>query len=96
MWKRVEREEFPTLRDEMEYESASRLLPWYRGHGDGSRRVGGGVSALTDTELCIVLFQDYKPEEDPALFHSAKTDRGPLGPEWKVPVAASMPSSSAL
>uniref|UniRef100_A0A4W6DFU8 Phosphatidylinositol transfer protein beta isoform n=1 Tax=Lates calcarifer TaxID=8187 RepID=A0A4W6DFU8_LATCA len=26
---------------------------------------------------------DYKPEEDPALFHSAKTDRGPLGPEWK-------------
>uniref|UniRef100_A0A8D3BTK1 Phosphatidylinositol transfer protein beta isoform n=1 Tax=Scophthalmus maximus TaxID=52904 RepID=A0A8D3BTK1_SCOMX len=28
---------------------------------------------------------DYKPEEDPALFHSAKTDRGPLGPEWKVP-----------
>uniref|UniRef100_A0A8C9ZEB1 Phosphatidylinositol transfer protein beta isoform n=1 Tax=Sander lucioperca TaxID=283035 RepID=A0A8C9ZEB1_SANLU len=28
---------------------------------------------------------DYKPEEDPALFHSAKTGRGPLGPEWKVP-----------
>uniref|UniRef100_A0A8C9Z9M2 Phosphatidylinositol transfer protein beta isoform n=1 Tax=Sander lucioperca TaxID=283035 RepID=A0A8C9Z9M2_SANLU len=26
---------------------------------------------------------DYKPEEDPALFHSAKTGRGPLGPEWK-------------
>ncbi|XP_030004723.1 phosphatidylinositol transfer protein beta isoform isoform X1 [Sphaeramia orbicularis] len=26
---------------------------------------------------------DYKPEEDPALFHSAKTDRGPLGPDWK-------------
>ncbi|CAG05316.1 unnamed protein product, partial [Tetraodon nigroviridis] len=27
---------------------------------------------------------DYKPEEDPALFHSAKTGRGPLSPEWKV------------
>ncbi|XP_028826924.1 phosphatidylinositol transfer protein beta isoform isoform X3 [Denticeps clupeoides] len=26
---------------------------------------------------------DYKPEEDPALFHSEKTGRGPLGPEWK-------------
>ncbi|KAM4635035.1 phosphatidylinositol transfer protein beta isoform [Polymixia lowei] len=26
---------------------------------------------------------DYKPEEDPALFHSAKTERGPLGPDWK-------------
>ncbi|KAF3849225.1 hypothetical protein F7725_015722, partial [Dissostichus mawsoni] len=26
---------------------------------------------------------DYKPEEDPTLFHSAKTGRGPLGPEWK-------------
>lgn len=35
--------------------------------------------------LCCVLCQDYKPEEDPALYHSAKTDRGPLGPEWKVP-----------
>ena len=28
--------------------------------------------------------QDYKAEEDPALFHSAKTGRGPLSPEWKV------------
>ncbi|MCI4385006.1 hypothetical protein PGIGA_G00045330 [Pangasianodon gigas] len=26
---------------------------------------------------------DYKPEEDPALFHSEKTGRGPLGPGWK-------------
>ncbi|XP_077479407.1 phosphatidylinositol transfer protein beta isoform-like isoform X4 [Stigmatopora argus] len=26
---------------------------------------------------------DYKAEEDPSLFHSAKTGRGPLGPEWK-------------
>ncbi|KAG7518150.1 phosphatidylinositol transfer protein beta isoform-like [Solea senegalensis] len=26
---------------------------------------------------------DYKPDEDPALFHSVKTDRGPLGPQWK-------------
>uniref|UniRef100_A0A672RII3 Phosphatidylinositol transfer protein beta isoform n=1 Tax=Sinocyclocheilus grahami TaxID=75366 RepID=A0A672RII3_SINGR len=27
---------------------------------------------------------DYKPEEDPAIYHSEKTGRGPLGPEWKV------------
>uniref|UniRef100_A0A8C9SAD7 Phosphatidylinositol transfer protein beta isoform n=1 Tax=Scleropages formosus TaxID=113540 RepID=A0A8C9SAD7_SCLFO len=26
---------------------------------------------------------DYKPEEDPALFQSVKTGRGPLGPNWK-------------
>lgn len=28
--------------------------------------------------------QDYKADEDPALFHSVKTKRGPLGPNWKV------------
>ncbi|KAL4647558.1 phosphatidylinositol transfer protein alpha isoform-like [Arapaima gigas] len=27
--------------------------------------------------------KDYKPEEDPALFKSVKTGRGPLGPNWK-------------
>lgn len=26
---------------------------------------------------------DYKVEEDPAVFHSDKTGRGPLGPGWK-------------
>uniref|UniRef100_A0A3B5LQY4 Phosphatidylinositol transfer protein beta isoform n=1 Tax=Xiphophorus couchianus TaxID=32473 RepID=A0A3B5LQY4_9TELE len=26
---------------------------------------------------------DYKPEEDPSLFHSPRTGRGPLGPDWK-------------
>ncbi|XP_036209305.1 phosphatidylinositol transfer protein beta isoform isoform X3 [Myotis myotis] len=26
---------------------------------------------------------DYKADEDPALFQSAKTKRGPLGPNWK-------------
>lgn len=35
--------------------------------------------------LTFVSFQDYKLEEDPALFHSTKTGRGPLSPEWKVP-----------
>ena len=38
-----------------------------------------------DTLLSFVLLQDYKEEEDPALFHSAKTGRGPLSPDWKVP-----------
>ncbi|ETE72671.1 Phosphatidylinositol transfer protein beta isoform [Ophiophagus hannah] len=27
--------------------------------------------------------EDYKPDEDPALFKSLKTSRGPLGPDWK-------------
>uniref|UniRef100_A0A1A8QS99 Phosphatidylinositol transfer protein beta isoform n=1 Tax=Nothobranchius pienaari TaxID=704102 RepID=A0A1A8QS99_9TELE len=26
---------------------------------------------------------DYKPDEDPAIFKSVKTGRGPLGPNWK-------------
>ncbi|KAA0705883.1 Phosphatidylinositol transfer protein beta isoform [Triplophysa tibetana] len=26
---------------------------------------------------------DYKPDEDPSIYHSEKTSRGPLGPEWK-------------
>ncbi|KAH0511518.1 Phosphatidylinositol transfer protein alpha isoform [Microtus ochrogaster] len=30
-----------------------------------------------------VLSKDYKAEEDPAKFKSAKTGRGPLGPNWK-------------
>lgn len=32
---------------------------------------------------CFIL-QDYKADEDPALFQSVKTKRGPLGPNWKV------------
>ncbi|XP_023618707.1 phosphatidylinositol transfer protein beta isoform isoform X3 [Myotis lucifugus] len=30
---------------------------------------------------------DYKADEDPALFQSAKTKRGPLGPNWKKELA---------
>ncbi|XP_041504343.1 phosphatidylinositol transfer protein beta isoform isoform X4 [Microtus oregoni] len=30
---------------------------------------------------------DYKADEDPALFHSVKTKRGPLGPNWKKELA---------
>ena len=25
---------------------------------------------------------DYLEEEDPSLYHSSKTNRGPLGPDW--------------
>uniref|UniRef100_A0A8C3FEF5 Phosphatidylinositol transfer protein N-terminal domain-containing protein n=1 Tax=Chrysemys picta bellii TaxID=8478 RepID=A0A8C3FEF5_CHRPI len=32
---------------------------------------------------CLSLCQDYKADEDPALFTSVKTGRGPLGPDWK-------------
>ncbi|GAO50161.1 ACYPI003934-like protein [Saitoella complicata NRRL Y-17804] len=37
------------------------------------------VDILTDT----VPAKDYKPEEDPALFHSTKTGRGPLKEGWQ-------------
>lgn len=40
----------------------------------------GGVFWLSE---CFML-QDYKADEDPALFQSVKTKRGPLGPNWKV------------
>ncbi|KAG8145940.1 hypothetical protein E2320_012381 [Naja naja] len=32
--------------------------------------------------------QDYKADEDPALFQSVKTKRGPLGTDWKKELAA--------
>lgn len=38
---------------------------------------------LLHLRLCSAL-QDYKADEDPALFQSVKTKRGPLGPNWKV------------
>ncbi|RXN06974.1 phosphatidylinositol transfer beta isoform isoform X1 [Labeo rohita] len=31
----------------------------------------------------VVLRSDYKADEDPAIFKSVKTGRGPLGPNWK-------------
>uniref|UniRef100_A0A3B1JAE9 Phosphatidylinositol transfer protein beta isoform n=1 Tax=Astyanax mexicanus TaxID=7994 RepID=A0A3B1JAE9_ASTMX len=30
-----------------------------------------------------VAYSDYKADEDPALFKSTKTGRGPLGPNWR-------------
>nr|XP_046230476.1 phosphatidylinositol transfer protein beta isoform isoform X1 [Scatophagus argus] len=38
---------------------------------------------------------DYKPEEDPALFHSTKTGRGPLSPEWKNELSTDCPHMCA-
>ncbi|KAB0364506.1 hypothetical protein FD754_008662, partial [Muntiacus muntjak] len=35
------------------------------------------------------LENDYKADEDPALFQSVKTKRGPLGPNWKKELANS-------
>ncbi|XP_037993639.1 membrane-associated phosphatidylinositol transfer protein 1 isoform X2 [Motacilla alba alba] len=34
---------------------------------------------------------EYKPEEDPKLYHSSKTGRGPLGEDWLEAAAASGP-----
>ncbi|NWT59759.1 PITM1 protein, partial [Erythrocercus mccallii] len=34
---------------------------------------------------------EYKPEEDPKLYHSSKTGRGPLGDDWLETAAASGP-----
>ncbi|XP_043094874.1 phosphatidylinositol transfer protein beta isoform-like [Puntigrus tetrazona] len=36
---------------------------------------------IADKEQVIPV--DYKADEDPAIFHSVKTGRGPLGPSWK-------------
>lgn len=33
--------------------------------------------------LFILIKQDYKQAEDPRLFKSKLTGRGPLGPNWK-------------
>lgn len=34
--------------------------------------------------------QDYKADQDPSIFKSEKTGRGPLGPDWKVPSAPAL------
>uniref|UniRef100_F6PUE3 Phosphatidylinositol transfer protein N-terminal domain-containing protein n=1 Tax=Ornithorhynchus anatinus TaxID=9258 RepID=F6PUE3_ORNAN len=39
--------------------------------------------------------EDYKPEEDPALFKSVKTGRGPLGPDWQRELASRPPHMCA-
>ncbi|XP_053871108.1 phosphatidylinositol transfer protein beta isoform-like [Malaclemys terrapin pileata] len=36
--------------------------------------------------------EDYKADEDPALFTSVKTGRGPLGPDWKRELASNQES----
>ncbi|KAI4878610.1 hypothetical protein NFI96_019046, partial [Prochilodus magdalenae] len=49
-------------------------------------QVAHGVSSpFSVNVLKCYLFSllDYKPDEDPALFKSTKTGRGPLGPNWK-------------
>ncbi|KAF6082504.1 phosphatidylinositol transfer protein beta [Phyllostomus discolor] len=43
-------------------------------------RVEGAANAKAE--------QDYKADEDPALFQSVKTKRGPLGPNWKKELAS--------
>lgn len=39
------------------------------------------IAVVTKIQICQ---QDYKPDEDPSKFKSAKTGRGPLGHDWKV------------
>lgn len=43
------------------------------------------ISPLTDTIDIVrdpISPGEYKPEEDPRLYHSTKTGRGPLGDDW--------------
>ncbi|XP_059894525.1 phosphatidylinositol transfer protein beta isoform isoform X1 [Gadus macrocephalus] len=42
-----------------------------------------------------VAAADYKPDEDPSLFHSEKTGRGPLSPDWKNELKADCPNMCA-
>nr|XP_032652546.1 membrane-associated phosphatidylinositol transfer protein 1-like [Chelonoidis abingdonii] len=67
---------------------------------DGSPPCPGQVHGLDtetwkDTEVVHIDIadrtqvseEDYKADEDLALFTSVKTGRGPFGPDWKVPAA---------
>ncbi|XP_013879131.1 phosphatidylinositol transfer protein alpha isoform isoform X1 [Austrofundulus limnaeus] len=38
-------------------------------------------------ERSCISDKDYKPEQDPAIFKSVKTGRGPLGPDWQKELA---------
>uniref|UniRef100_A0A3B4VDR9 Phosphatidylinositol transfer protein beta isoform n=1 Tax=Seriola dumerili TaxID=41447 RepID=A0A3B4VDR9_SERDU len=41
------------------------------------------VVPIDITDRSQVSAADYKPDEDPSIFKSVKTGRGPLGPSWK-------------
>lgn len=47
-------------------------------------RFMSSILSLSFILFFLTSLQDYKPEEDPCRFKSAKTGRGPLGPDWKV------------
>ncbi|XP_032366892.1 phosphatidylinositol transfer protein beta isoform isoform X1 [Etheostoma spectabile] len=50
---------------------------------DGSTWDSVSVVPIDIADRSQVSNADYKPDEDPATFKSAKTGRGPLGPTWK-------------
>ena len=63
---------------------------WHKpGNKDIDNVHGLEEKELTDREIVNIDIQkdvdarDYKPEEDPAKYHSEKTGRGPLGPNWQ-------------
>ncbi|XP_028275715.1 phosphatidylinositol transfer protein alpha isoform-like [Parambassis ranga] len=41
------------------------------------------VEHIDIADRSCINAKDYKPEQDPAVFKSEKTGRGPLGPDWK-------------
>ncbi|XP_075895041.1 phosphatidylinositol transfer protein beta isoform-like [Nelusetta ayraudi] len=49
---------------------------------EGSKWKDVTVVPIDITDRSSVSAADYKPEEDPAMFKSAKTGRGPLSPSW--------------
>lgn len=42
------------------------------------------LQKIVFTCITTLIFQDYKADQDPSIFKSEKTGRGPLGPDWKV------------
>ncbi|KAF3851116.1 hypothetical protein F7725_012888 [Dissostichus mawsoni] len=49
----------------------------------GTQENNVAVVPIDIADRSEVSAADYKPDEDPAKFKSAKTGRGPLGPAWK-------------
>lgn len=54
------------------------------------------TSAVSPTDTIDIVRDpispgEYKPEEDPKLYHSSKTGRGPLGDDWLEAAVASGP-----
>uniref|UniRef100_A0A672Z8S9 Phosphatidylinositol transfer protein alpha isoform n=1 Tax=Sphaeramia orbicularis TaxID=375764 RepID=A0A672Z8S9_9TELE len=85
----------PCLQNEyMKDDFMIKIETWHKPDMGDQENVHGLDKETWDKEVNVVHIDiadrsciDYKKEQDPAIFKSEKTGRGPLGPDWKKELA---------